>query len=159
MGQDSNLSNKAARHLGRPARLERTVPLRSGHIELWRSVGTYPPKLAPYYVGADAPPFRTNSSWHAFERMLRAAQPDLRESELLAQLVRYGPGRRVVALREYDVPEEYRASTWAPTVTAYGGWVAHCIETIDGRWERIKIGADYRVAVEDLGRAPKKSVR
>jgi hypothetical protein len=159
MSEPSDVEKKATSYLGHAARLDRTVTLPSGRLEVWRSAGRLPSKVAPFYVGEDGEPFRTNASWKTFERMLKAARPDLADSELLARLMAFGPGRTLVPTREFEVPEAYRQDGWAPARTPDGGFVAHAVDTIGGRWERIAIAADYAIHIEDRGPAPKIPVR
>ena len=156
---NTSIAARAEAHLGHEARLDKTIALPVGHIEVWRSARRRPSKAAPFFVSPEGEPFRVNASWKSFERMLKAARPDLQQTDLLTRLVSYAPGRRVVATQDFDVPAQYRSTDWAPRASADGSWTAHAVDTIGGRWERLRIGRDYSVELTDLGPAPKIGIR
>lgn len=153
------MAARAKAHLRHEAHLYETLSLPTGSVEIWRSARRKPSKIAPFYISADGDVFRTNSSWSAFERLLKASRPELRQTDLLKRLIRLAPGRRVLATHDYEVPAVYRSAEWRPRRADDGAWIAHCVETISGRWERLVVGSDYSVKVEDLGPAPKVYIR
>lgn len=148
--QRTDIEAAAARHLRRPVVLSRTIPLPGGHIEVWRSRGRLPSRTAPYFVAPDGASFRTDASWAAFGRMLKAARPEVADTALMASLIGCAPDRRVLASEPYLVPERLRDSDWRPRILEDGTWIGHCSETIAGRWERLTIRPDLSLNVIEL---------
>jgi hypothetical protein len=159
MNDSNNIQRKAENRLRHPAKLSATIALPKGRIEVWRSAHRLPSSVAAIYVASDDRAFCVNTSWSAFEKMLREARPDLNDTNLLVRLVSLGPGRFVVATADADVPPQYRHDTWAPTRTAAGDLILHGTDTIAGEWKRLTLHNDYAIKLEKLGLAPKVRIR
>jgi hypothetical protein len=146
----------AARYLRSPCEGERR-PLGAGHLEIWRTRGRSPPLVVPYYVAADGRFFRVNASWRAWERMLRESGARIDDAETLARLIRWGPGRVLVASHASDVPAARQSDDWQPR-RAPNGWIVHAVDHARGRWLRLTL-VNGQLRIEDLGPAPIRSLR
>lgn len=148
----------AGSYFREPASRAVCVSLGRGRLEIWRSPRRRAHKSAVYYVGDDGTHFRVNGSLGQFTRMLKSSRPDLSDVEFLVKLISLGPGRRIVLVDDsygFTPPVE----TWAPVRREDGGWEVCCLVATKGRWERMVIGGDYSISVEDLGPAPPLSFR
>lgn len=140
--------------------LEETISLGDSTLSIWCRSDVLPPRRVAIIEAGDAL-FVTTQSLSSFERMLRLVRPELSDVALISRLVsKAAPPNRLPLVDPHDpnILPKYQAVWRAPLVHG-GALTLFCNDFRKGRFERIRIGPDYRVDVEVIGPSKKAGLR
>lgn len=99
-----------------------------------------------------------SASWEKFSEMLLELGKAWKDTATIARLLEHGPGLRLMALEEVDVPETYRHTKWEPRCENERV-ILHGVDVLRGVWQQVAVYDNGAVEEHDLGPAPRPGLR